>query len=67
MATVRIKNINPQFSSNNSPDNSDPKKSNVNKTIDIDNEIKKKDGKVDTTSTKTKEGPLILPPPPKEP
>ena len=67
MATVRMKNINPQFASTNSTDHSKPKKNNISKTIESDNAIKKKGGKVDTSSTETKEGPLILPPPPKEP
>ena len=67
MATVRMKNINPQFASTNSTDHSKPKKNNISKTIESDNAIKKKGGKVDTTSTETKEGPLILPPPPIEP
>ena len=67
MATVRMKNINPQFASTNSTDHSKPKKNNISKTIESDNTIKKKGGKIDTTSTETKEGPLILPPPPIEP
>jgi len=67
MATVRMKNINPQFASTNSTDHSKPKKNNISKTIESDNAIKKKGGKVDTMSTETKEGPLILPPPPIEP
>jgi len=67
MATVRMKNINPQFASTNSTDHSKPKKNNISRTIESDNTIKKKGGKVDTMSTETKEGPLILPPPPIEP
>ncbi|MBV64454.1 MAG: hypothetical protein CMP45_08075 [Rickettsiales bacterium] len=67
MATLRMKNINPQFASTNSTDHSKPKKNNISKTIESDNAIKKKGGKVDTMSTETKEGPLILPPPPIEP